>query len=100
MNTALSSSAGWPAYLRRLNRVFRRWAAPLLVPLAFVLFCTLSGTIPLRAANKKPAEFTVAIRNQDQGNWADSIEPLRRALQKQSEDGERIRLYGTRYVSY
>jgi cytochrome c-type biogenesis protein CcmH/NrfG len=55
---------------------------------------------PLAAAGRYPEEFTKAIQAQDQKDWARSAELLREALQRQPEDGVRVKIYGTRFQSY
>lgn len=55
---------------------------------------------PLLSAGKKPEEFRIAIKAQDRRDWNRSISLLRQALAEQPEDGERVRIYGTRYMNY
>jgi len=62
--------------------------------------CLVSFATSVWADERYPQEFRDAIRAQDQKNWNKSIDLMRRALKKQSEDGQRVRIYGTRYKSY
>jgi len=66
--------------------------------LGFLLGASL-GTAA-SAADKKPEEFRKAIQAQDKGNWKESVLLLTSAMNKQPEDGQRVRIYGTRYLSY
>jgi hypothetical protein len=51
-------------------------------------------------SREKPAEFKRAIQAQDYADWQGSLGLLRKALQVQPEDGQSVRIYGTRYRGY
>jgi len=52
-------------------------------------------------AARKPEEFRAGIKAQNQKDWEGSIPLLRLALEKQKEDGERVRISGAQnYRSY
>jgi hypothetical protein len=51
-------------------------------------------------SRKKPEEFKTGIRAQDHGDWQGSVPLLRLSLEKLPEDGERVRIYGGKYMNY
>jgi len=55
---------------------------------------------PGLASLKKPEEFKIGIKAQDRGDWRGSVDLLRKSLEKLPEDGELVRIYGTKYKSY
>jgi len=54
----------------------------------------------LHAGPKKPEEFKNGIKAQDREDWPGSVPLLRQSLEKLPEDGELVRIYGTKYKSY
>lgn len=52
------------------------------------------------AGDKKPQAFVEGIRALDLGEWEKSAERMKVALDASKEDGERVRIYGTRYELY
>ena len=55
---------------------------------------------PAGHAVRKPEEFKAGIMAQDLGNWQRSIPLLRLSLEKLPEDGEWVRVYGSKYRHY
>lgn len=51
-------------------------------------------------SRKKPEEFKTGIKAQDRGDWRGSVPLLRQSLEKLPEDGQLVRIYGTKYKSY
>lgn len=51
-------------------------------------------------SRKKPEEFKTGIKAQDRGDWQGSVPLLRQSLEKLPEDGQLVRIYGTKYKSY
>lgn len=49
---------------------------------------------------EKPEAFKEGIKAQDRKEWQKSIGLMRAALDLAKEDGQRVRIYGTRYHSY
>lgn len=74
--------------------------APRLRRLGLGFAALIVSLSPLAAAGRYPEEFTKGIQAQDQKNWARSAELLQEALQRQPEDGVRVKIYGTRFLSY
>ena len=85
-----------PGRLRRSWRAFVVFAAAA----GFVLGAAWPVSAALPSTWRKPEEFKTAIRAQDQGQWQTSVELIRLAIQKQPEDGKRVRISGNRYRSY
>ncbi len=85
-----------------------RAAWPANGPLAGLVAGLISGLLgglllaaPLTGQSReKPAEFKRAIQAQDYADWQGSLGLLRQALQAQPEDGQSVRIYGTRYRGY
>jgi hypothetical protein len=68
---------------------------------AYVTAASILTSAALCASRqRKPEEFRTAIKAQDRGDWNASISLMRQALESQAEDGERVRIYGTRYQRY
>lgn len=55
---------------------------------------------PAGHAVRKPDEFRAGIKAQNLGDWEGSIPLLRLSLEKQKEDGERVRISSTNYRRY
>lgn len=55
---------------------------------------------PAGHAIRKPEEFKAGLKAQDRGDWQGSIPLLRLSLEKLPENGELVRIYGTKYKSY
>jgi hypothetical protein len=53
-----------------------------------------------QAGPRKPEEFKNGIKAQDRGDWPGSVPLFRQSLEKLPEDGELVRIYGTKYKSY
>lgn len=66
----------------------------------FLIAIFLFSSSITTATGRKPAEFTKGIRAQDKQDWAGSAVLMKAALQKQPEDGEIVRIYGTRFEPY
>jgi hypothetical protein len=45
-------------------------------------------------------DFKAAIKAQDRRNWKGSVDLLRKSLATRPENGQAVRLYGSRYRSY
>ena len=84
----------------------RRILTALLTVAGIVLVSLLpaAGQDPAPASpvnpRKKPEEFKTGIKAQDRGDWRGSVPLLRQSLEKLPEDGQLVRIYGTKYKSY
>jgi hypothetical protein len=73
----------------------------LLMAAGLVLLLASAGQgIGQPTSRKKPEEFKTGIKAQDRGDWRGSVPLLRQSLEKMPEDGELVRIYGTKYKSY
>lgn len=67
--------------------------------IAVALVMTLAAPC-LATSAKKPKEFALGIKAQDEEKWGDSIKLLNSAVLQQKEDGAPVRIYGLRFEDY